>query len=337
MQHSASALLNRLLARGKFRHVQVLLKLAELGSLQRTAESIGMTQSSVTQTLAYLEKLLETQLFERHSRGVRPTRAGEDLVPVARRLLLGLTQGAEVVAARQQRGLASVRLVASVAAINGLLMDLLPRFGERNPSIAIHLVEGEGDEQLRAIAQKEVDLVACRRPSVTPEGWQFSALRNDRFAVLCRIDHPLAKRRELSWDELASETWLLAPAGSAARERFDALVADFREPPHTYSVVTRSPTLLWWLLRNKNLLAFLPLSLAIPLINAREVCELDVHPKNVLEPLGLLYPSIGSTEAGEVLRAYLEEQSHLKEWPRAKISARPSSRPVGARRSPDSK
>ena len=63
MHPSATALLNRLLVRGKFRHIQVLLKLAELGSIQRTAESIGITQSAVTQTLAYLEEMLETPLF----------------------------------------------------------------------------------------------------------------------------------------------------------------------------------------------------------------------------------------------------------------------------------
>ena len=60
MHPSATVLLNRLLIRGKFRHIQVLLKLAELGSIQRTAESLGITQSAVTQTLAYLEEMLET-------------------------------------------------------------------------------------------------------------------------------------------------------------------------------------------------------------------------------------------------------------------------------------
>ena len=73
MNLPATVLLNRLLARGKFRHIQVLLRLAELGSVQRTADAIGLTQSSVTQTLAYLESLLEVRLFERHARGVTPT------------------------------------------------------------------------------------------------------------------------------------------------------------------------------------------------------------------------------------------------------------------------
>lgn len=90
MPNNATAFLNRLLARGKFRHVQVILVLAELGSVQRTADAIGMTQSSVSQTLAYLEQLLEVRLFERHARGVRPTLACADLLPVARQLMMGV-------------------------------------------------------------------------------------------------------------------------------------------------------------------------------------------------------------------------------------------------------
>lgn len=289
--------------------MQVLLKLAELGSLQRTAESIGMTQSSVTQTLAYLERMLETQLFERHSRGVRPTRAGEDLVPVARQLLLGFAQSAEVVAAHNQRGLGTVRVVASVGAISGLLVDLLPRFGELHPHVTVHLVEGEGDDQLRAISRREVDLVACRQPSVIPEGWQFTQLRNDRFAVLCGIDHPLAKRKALNWSYLSQETWLMAPTGSATRERFDALAAQFAQTPKTYPVVTRSPTMLCWLLRHEKLLAFLPVNFARPLIDAGEVCELDVRPVHLLEPLGLLRPLSGLPTAAEGLARFLQEKA----------------------------
>ena len=53
MPVASTVLLNRLLARGKFRHAQVLLHLAELGSVQRAADAMGMTQSSVTQSLAY--------------------------------------------------------------------------------------------------------------------------------------------------------------------------------------------------------------------------------------------------------------------------------------------
>ena len=84
MSAHARVLLNRLLAKARFRHLQVLVKLAEVGSVRRTAEAIGMTQPGVTQLLADLEALLDVPLFHRHARGVLPTAACLDLLPLAR-------------------------------------------------------------------------------------------------------------------------------------------------------------------------------------------------------------------------------------------------------------
>lgn len=308
MQPSSSALLNRLLARGKFRHVQVLLRIAELGSVQRTADAIGMTQSSVTQTLAYLEDLLGVRLFERHARGVRPTPACTDLLPVARQLMAGVVEGAEVVVARQLRGEGTVRLLGSASAVNGLLVDALPQFSERFPAVQVHLREAEGEDQLLAIAQGEVDLVACRCPPVIPEGWEFHAIREDRFIVVCGADHAAVRRRPRRWDELARETWVVLPAGLAARTRFDELAAAWPNPPRTYPVITRSLPLVWSLLRRGELLAFLPLNLARPLLDAGDLVELKVGPPSAIQPIGLLQPQAGlgsaASRLGEFLRGY---------------------------------
>lgn len=305
--NAASILLNRLLARGKFRHVQVLLKLAEVGSVQRTADAIGMTQSSVTQTLAYLERLLDVKLFERHARGVRPTLACTDLLPVARQVLLGICEGAELVIARRDLGRSVVRLQASVSAIHGLLVETLPAFGARHPGVQVHLAEAEGDDQLLAIARGEVDLVACRRPPVVPEGWAFAALLEDGFAVVCSATHPLARARRAGWAALAAETWLLAPVGTAARDRFDELARNFPVTPQTHTLVTRSPTMLWWLLRHEGALAFLPRNFAKPLIEAGEVRELATDMASPLEPLGLLRPIVRASEAAEALASHLQD------------------------------
>jgi DNA-binding transcriptional LysR family regulator len=306
LQPTASALLNRLLARGKFRHVQVLLHLAELGSLQRTAEAIGMTQSSVTQTLAYLEKLVEVRLFERHARGVRPTPACKDLLPVARQLMLGIAEGAEFIVARQKKGEGSVRVLGSASAINGILVGALPAFSDRHPAIHVQLREAEGEDQLLAVARGEVDLVACRRPPVVPEGWDFHPLWPDRLVVVGRAGHALAKARSLPWPKLAEQTWLLLPAGLAARTHFDAFAAQFPHPPSTHPVVTRSLPMLWRLLRDRDLLALLPLNLARPLLDAGELVELRVGVWGTMEPIGILQPQGALGEASRALSDFLK-------------------------------
>jgi DNA-binding transcriptional LysR family regulator len=303
-QSTATALLNRLIARGKFRHVQILLRLAELGSIQRTASAIGMTQSSVTQTLAYLENLLELKLFERHARGVRPTAACGDLLPIARQLMLGVMNAAEVTAAGRRKGEGTIRLIGSAAAINGLLLNALPAFAERYPAIQIHLREAEGEDQLLAVARSEVDLVVCRRPSVIPEGWEFHQVREDRLVVVCRSRHPLARAKSIRPSDLADHTWLLLPAGLQGRRHHDEFAERLPKVPSTYPVITRSLPMLWRLLTDRSLLALIPRNLAAPLLASGELVELPVD-TSAMDPIGVLQPERSIAEATHLLSTYL--------------------------------
>lgn len=321
MTDTASQLLNRLLARGKFRHVQVLLKLTELGSVQRTADQIGMTQSSVTQTLAYLEALLGTQLFLRHARGVRPTPACMDLIPVARTLLQGLATGAEVLAARGAQAQSSVRLLASASAVNGLLARALPAFHNRVPSIQVQLREAEGDDQMLAIARGEADLVVCRRRAVVPEGWRFDTLREDRLAVICSSSHPLARGRRLRWRELAQQAWLLPPAGSLARERFDELMGAIDATPRAHPLVTRSLTMLQKLIVDEGFICFLPLSFVQHLIDDGVLAEVNTPERCPINALAILEPDAGAAEATQRLAAFLRERCARPRRKRAVSSA----------------
>lgn len=304
MLPTASALLNRLLARGKFRHVQVLLKLAQLGSVQRTATAVGMTQSSVTQSLAYIEGLLETSLFQRHARGVRPTALCNELVPVLRQLMQGMTQGAELVAAFQRRGEGVVRLVASGSAINGLLEAALVQFARRVPALEVHLREAEAEELLLAIAQGEVDLMVCRRPESAPEGWHFVPLLDDQLVVTCGPRHPLAQRRRVGEAELAHHGWVLAPAGSLARERFDAMAATWSAAPRTLPLVTRNMTLLVRLMQEHEALTLLPLSFVRQRLARGDIRVVKGAPAHPLRPIGLLQPAAMS-EAAARLASFL--------------------------------
>lgn len=187
-----------------------------------------------------------------------------------------------------------------------MLIHELPRFGARHPEVQVVLTEAEGDDQLLAIARAQVDLVACRRPPVIPEGWQFLPLADDRLAVVCGVDHPAARRRRLHWKDLADHTWLSLPVGTAARERFDELASAFPHAPRMHTVITRSPTALGWLLRHEQVIAYVSLNLVRPLIDAGEVKEVDVRPTSVLEPLGLLRPAGAAAEASEWLCNHLQ-------------------------------
>jgi DNA-binding transcriptional LysR family regulator len=301
---TASTLLNRLLIRGKFRHVQVLLKIAELGSVQRTAEAIGLTQSSVTQALAYIERLLESELFTRHARGVRPTATCLALLPVAHQVMQGIEDWAEVVASRHRRGEGIVRLVASAAALN-MLTDALVQFSDRLPSIEVQIREAEGDDQLLAVARQQVDLVACRRPSVIPEGWQFRPLLEDEVVIVCSAEHPLARSRKVDEAALAAQLWVMVPSGTTARERFDEFIARLPALPRTHSLITRNGTLLARLLHQRGALSMLPLSFVRDFIQQGELALVKMRDAQPMLPMGLLHQEPGMSGATTKLFDFL--------------------------------
>ena len=303
---SAGILLNRLAARGTFRHVQVLLKLAELGSVHGAAGALGIPPSSVNASLASLEEILETELFQSHGSGVQPTAVCSALLPHARQVARGFAGIAEAVPAHHERGTTVVRVLPFGAAANALLMDALPAFASRYARVEVRLGTFEGEDPLLAIARGEVDLVACRRPAAIPQGWGFRELLPDRFAVVCASGHPLATGMQVRWEELSRQVWLLPPAGSAARNRFDRLVARRGNEPPSYAVIASVASMTWWLLREHELLAFVPFSIVREQVERGELVEVPTEEMALEEPLGLLQPH-GGSEATMRLAGFLAQ------------------------------
>lgn len=305
MHQPATVLLNRLLARARFRHVQVLVRLGELGSVRRTAEAVGMSQPGVTQILGDLETLLDTPLFQRHARGVRVTPAGADLLPFARQLLLGMAATAEAVARRKGLGEGVVRVAATTAALNGLVVRALPEFNESHPSVQVHVNEGLLEDILLAVSRGEVDLVCCRRLGTIPEGWTFETLVPDHFVVVGAADHRLAGKRSVSLAELSRETWLPAPTGSLAREQFDALSARFAGEPALCNISTRVPSITWTLLQRRRLLTLVPYGVVRQFVEAGQLAVLKFKENMPLDPLGMLLPQEDAAPATARMAAFL--------------------------------
>ena len=307
----ASVLLSRLLARGKFRHLQVLLRVAELGSVQRAADAIGVTQSSVTQTLAYLEALLDARLFQRHARGVTPTPTCVDLLPVARQVMMGLAEGADVLVARQRQGGGVVRLLASSAGVHSVLLKALPPFHRTHPAVQVHLREAEGEDQLLAVARGEVDVVVCRRPVAVPEGWNFQPLVADHFVVVCAPDHPILRRRRVDWKLLGRELWMLAPAETAARLRFDELAQHFDTPARTHPLVSRVFSAAVATLQRDGVLALLPMSFVQHAVDAGQLALVPAPGDLPLDPIGVMSPQGPVGAAAGLLIEQLLQQAPL--------------------------
>ena len=310
---AATVLRTRLLLRARLRHLQVLVKVAELGSLKRAAESVGLTQPAVTHMIADLESLLECSLFQRHSRGVRPTPIGMLLQPLAQRMLDAMQECAEEVAAMSGGASEVVRVAAIMGATRGLLARAIPRFATRYPDILLHVLEIDAAQIGTLISRGDVDAVLCHEPQALAQGWLFEPLMSDRFVVVARPGHPLAKRRRLSLEALTKERWLGQPVGTAARRAFDDLMSDAEFQPPMRRISTRAPALLWAMLQHERLLAIVPESIVRQLIDAGQLVVIDLDRTLPFAPIGIMVPVENLGAAAHKLHRFLREFSRQEQ------------------------
>lgn len=299
---SATSLRNRLLSRARLRHLHVFVKVAELQTVKRAADAVGITQPSATQSLADLEKLLECSLFLRHSQGMALTTAGELLLPLARRMLGLVDETATRAAEIAQGAVGVIRVAAISAAIGSQLGEALPAFARQQPQMRIELMEADAQRHASLVANREVDCTICRRPSVMPAGWAFMPLWPDRFGIVAGSSHPLARKRRVGMADLLAYAWLVSPTSIAAREVFDRFFSTATPAVRHYNIVCASPTMLWILLSQEPMLSLVPLSLMQRFLATGQLTQISWAQPMPFDDIGVLAPE---TDRGPALDAFL--------------------------------
>lgn len=308
MTISSTVLASRLLVRVRLRHLNVFLKVAELGSVQRAAVAVGMSQPAASQVLSDLEDLIGSELFHRHSRGSTLSRAGMGLLPLARRMLDLVYESADVIAAIQQSAEGHVRIASISSGIMGILANALPEFTRKYPQLLVQVRELDIEQIGVTISRGDADLVLCRQPEVVPGEWTFRSLIEDRFIVVAGPDHPLVKKRKIRLEHLWTQTWVQGPTASVMRRAFDKLAFEHGVQPKMRMVSTRSPAILWSMLTQESVLSLIPQSIAQQMLDAGQIARLDVDIDLPFESLGLMHRTHDEGNAARIMREYLMEK-----------------------------
>ncbi|GAA0670408.1 LysR family transcriptional regulator [Streptomyces malaysiensis subsp. malaysiensis] len=202
--------------------MRYVVAVAETNSFTRAAERCLVVQSALSHQIARLEKELGARLFERTSRRVCLTPAGEAFLPAARQCLDAAERAAAEVAAAvgEVRGRLAVGLIPTVTAVDipGALRD----FRERYPHVRIRLRVGASDDLVEQVKEGAIDVAFLGLPTTArPRGVAAHELARDRLVAVVAPDHPLAGEPEVDLRRLSSEVFVDLPAGTAGRAQSD--------------------------------------------------------------------------------------------------------------------
>lgn len=191
----------------KFTQIRDVVAVARRGSLRAAARELGIAQPAITRSIREVERLLGSTLFERSSKGVVATAAGEAFVRRAAAIENELLRARDEVAQLAGSDTGCVALGLSTVPHLALLPKALPAFRTRYPNVELKLVEGLLARVQRQLEDGELDfylgpLFEDRLPDALVAELLFT---NERY-IFARRGHPLAHARSLI--DLQQAQWI---------------------------------------------------------------------------------------------------------------------------------
>lgn len=203
------------------RHLRAFLALAEHQRFTRAAQACHLSQPAFSALVRQLEDAVGARLFDRSTRHVALSAEGRDLLPGAQRAVAEFDAALGGVRERalRERGRVSVALLPSLAA--GWLPQVLAGFRDRHPGLALQVADVLSEACIERVKSGQADLALAATRAETPE-LQAEWFCSDRFHLVCRADHPLARQRRLGPADLAAHPFVHLSRTSSVRQYVDA-------------------------------------------------------------------------------------------------------------------
>jgi DNA-binding transcriptional LysR family regulator len=197
------------------RHLHIFLTVTQRGSMAQAAAQLGVSQPAVSEVIAELERTLGVPLFERSTRGVKPTMYARAMMDRSVAAFDELKQGIRTLEnlADPAAGELWIGCIESVTSL--ILPPILQQFVQRFPRAVVHVLRlSSPAPELRDLCERNLDLVLGRvaKGGVDPGSeLAFEPLFNNRLVIAAGAHSHLARRRNVDLGDLVDEPWVLTP------------------------------------------------------------------------------------------------------------------------------
>lgn len=273
----------------KLRHLQMLVALDQFRHLGRAAEFLSVTQPAVSKTLAEIESLFGLSLFERSTRGTTPTAAGASVVRFARSVLAGYDRTREEIAAEASGAAGRTSVGAMVVATPVLLAPAVERLKAHSSRTTVLIDEGDLTRLLPKLRLGELDLFVGRlEPGYAAPDLETEALYVDPMVAVAHPAHPLARKRQVRWADVAAGPCVLPPPWASLRVKLEQqFFAHGLQPPADF-VESASFLAQVTFLQQRGAVAFMARAVARHFAQQGMVAVLKLPVAVELPPVGLI-------------------------------------------------
>jgi DNA-binding transcriptional LysR family regulator len=250
---------------------------------------LNMSQPAASRLLRELEEIIGADLFERQARGVKANWYGEALIRHSRNALSSLTEAAaEIEALKSGRtGQVNVGSIAGPAA--GLVPRAVVRAALEYPRVRVQVIVDTSERLIQLLGDGRLDIMVGRLPAQHDTTcFKFERLGDEPVCVVVRKGHPLVGSPRLELAQLVDAAWIVPPAGTALRRRYEMMFRESGLECPNRLVETASPMVAAKLLGDTDFVAVLPRDVADHYAAGGFLAELPIKLIANMDPFGVI-------------------------------------------------
>lgn len=259
---------------------------AETSSFTLAGRQLFVAQSAVSRKVRLLEEELGEKLFKRVNKRVFLTSSGEVMLRYTRRIFQDLRNASLEVSEIAQLNKGTISIGSGMTACMYLLPPIIEKFQTRFPKLEIKVVTGTSETLISQIRNSTVDMGVVTLPVHGPD-LEVIPFITEELVVVTSPKHRLAKRRNVSTEELQDCPMILFNAGTATRRLIDDYFQRLRLQPkivmESESVATIKP-----LVRINLGISLLPLRAVSGEAKRGELHYLRVRDEKLTRDIGLV-------------------------------------------------
>jgi LysR family transcriptional regulator, low CO2-responsive transcriptional regulator len=219
----------------RLKQMRAFVAIVKLGTLSRAAESLYLSQPSISLQLQALERELGVELLQRSRRRINLTDAGEALYELARPLVEGW-ENLDRNFQSKVKGLQGGRLTvaAGSSTIQYLLPELVRRYRDRFPAVQLQLANVTGKDGMALLRADEADFAVGSMLDVPNDIAWAPVYHYDPMLIMPK-DHPLASKENVALEDL-SPYGLILPPQRLSTYRLVDLVFQQRQVPYHVAI-----------------------------------------------------------------------------------------------------
>lgn len=203
------------------RHLKIFTTVAECGSMNTAAKKLFLSQPTISQAIRELEEYYNIRLFDRLSKRLHITPAGQELLSSAYQVLGQFEQMDHIMKKSRKRD--ALRIGSTITIGSCMTSNILNDFERMMPDVETYTFIGNTRLLEEKLLKSELDIALVEGEVHHPDLVAFPSIRD--FLVLgCTQDHPFASRDEIHVYELENQKFVMREQGSGTRALFDKFI-----------------------------------------------------------------------------------------------------------------